>query len=283
MTPSLSRTAPAKLNLGLHVLRRRSDGYHDLETVFLPIAWADHLSARPAAGRSMTCSDAALPTDERNLCLKAAHLLAAHTGTPQGVHLHLDKQVPYGAGLGGGSSDAAATLRLLVDLWQCTVDEATLHALAAQLGSDVPFFLGTGAAYATGRGEVLTPLAYRCPYTFVVVMPPVSVSTPTAYGLLTPHAEDRPDLQRLVTGNDLQHWRRALVNDFEAPLLHRYPEIGVVHAALSNTEAGYVALTGSGAAVFGVFEDPAAAQHTADALAAEGYTVWCGTQTLMSR
>ena len=205
--PLFTASASAKLNLGLHIVRRRPDGFHDLETVFIRIGWADHLTVRPAEALSLTCSDPALPTDGRNLCLKAAHRLAAYTGITQGAHLHLDKQIPYGAGLGGGSSDAATTLRLLAACWECAVDDTTLHALAAELGSDVPFFLGASAAYATGRGEVLAPMDYTCPFTFVVAMPPVSVSTPEAYAAIIPNEANRSDLRQVVASNDLSRWR----------------------------------------------------------------------------
>ncbi|MDX1419144.1 MAG: 4-(cytidine 5'-diphospho)-2-C-methyl-D-erythritol kinase, partial [Rubricoccaceae bacterium] len=150
--------APAKINLGLHVLRRRADGFHDVETVLVPIGWADGLTARPAPGLRFTCSDPALPTDDGNLVVRAARALAGWAGVAPAAALHLAKRVPYGAGLGSGSSDAAHTLRLLARLWGLDVPADALHGLAAGLGSDVPFFLGDGPALATGRGEVLTPL-----------------------------------------------------------------------------------------------------------------------------
>ena len=167
----LTLSAPAKINLGLHVLRKRTDGYHDIETVLHRIAWADTLTLRPSDRLEMTCSDPALPTDTDNLCLQAAHRLADRLGTSQGASIHLEKRVPYGAGLGGGSSDAATTLKGLQQLWEVDVPQEMLHEVAASVGSDVPFFLmETPAAYATGRGDRLTPLrdeeddALRVPY-----------------------------------------------------------------------------------------------------------------------
>ena len=132
-----------------------------------------------------------------------------------------------------------------------------MHALAAELGSDVPFFLYDEAMLATGRGEVLEPLAdepYRLPFALTVVMPPVQVSTATGLRSREPNEEGRPDLRALVCSNDLDRWRRELVNDFEAPILARYPEIRAVRQRLLDAGAGYAALSGSGAAVFGVFE-----------------------------
>ncbi len=276
----LKRQAPAKINLGLHVLRKRPDGFHDLETVFLRIPWADALSARPAPRLSLTCSDASLSTNETNLVMKAARLLAQEYGVRAGAALHLDKRLPYGAGLGGGSSDAAATLRLLVDLWDLQAPEETLRRLAAALGSDVPFFLGPAAAYATGRGERLTPLLdaegtpYRLPFALVVVVPPVHVATAAAYRLVRPRATERPDLRTLVASNDLARWRAALVNDFEDPVFAAYPSVRAVKALLLEAGAGYAALSGSGAAVFGVFEAQAQVLAAAAAARRAGHRVW---------
>lgn len=274
------RLAPAKLNLGLHVLRRRPDGFHDLETVFLRIPWHDHLSAVPDETLSMTCSDPALPTNEGNLCLLAARRLAEACGVARGARLHLDKRLPYGAGLGSGSSDAAATLRLLLDLWDLAVEDETLHAIAADLGSDVPFFLGPEAAYATGRGEVLAPLLdadgdpYQLPFHLVVVVPEAHVPTGRAYGLVTPREADRPDLRAVVASNDPARWRAELVNDFQAPVCAAYPAVQASLALLEDAGADYASLSGSGAAVFGVFEDGTAAEAAAEAARQTGHRVW---------
>ncbi|GAB5537198.1 MAG: 4-(cytidine 5'-diphospho)-2-C-methyl-D-erythritol kinase [Rubricoccaceae bacterium] len=271
------RLAPAKLNLGLHVLRRRPDGFHQLETVFLPIDWADELTTEPSRQLELTTSDPSLPTDDGNLVIRAALALANHVGIEATGRLHLDKRVPYGAGLGSGSSDAAAALRLCAELWSVDVPEAELHQLAASLGSDVPFFLLDGAAHATGRGEMLTPLLdaerapYRCPFWIVVAVPEVLVSTAEAYGLVQPSDANRPDLAELVTSNDLARWRAELVNDFEAPIVARHPEIASALQVLREM-GEYAALSGSGSAVFGVFESEASAREAASVLG--GARVW---------
>lgn len=274
-----TRPAPAKINLGLHVLRRRADGFHDLETVFLPIGWADRLDAAPAEALSLTVSDPALPTDGRNLVVRAARALGAWAGRAPGAALHLEKRVPYGAGLGGGSSDAAAALRLLAAVWGLDVPEAALHDLAAGLGSDVPFFLHDGAMTASGRGEVLAPFLdaggapYRCPFWVVVAVPPVHVPTAEAYGLVTPREAGRPDLAAVVRSNDLGRWRADLVNDFQAPIEAAFPAVGAARGVLTEAGASYTGLSGSGGAVFGVFESEAAAHEAAGALA-ETCRVW---------
>ena len=272
--PPLRRDAPAKLNLGLHVLRRRADGFHDLDTVFLPIGWSDSVSAAAADGLSLTCSDPALPTDSGNLVLRAAAALQRRTGRPHGAALHLDKRVPYGAGLGSGSSDAATTLRLLDALWELGTPGGALAKLALELGSDVPFFLVGAPARAQGRGERLAPIRgadgapWRCPFWLVVAVPPAQVPTARAFGLVTPSDADRPDLVAALLSEDLGRWRAELTNDFQAPIEAAFPGIAEARAALLAAGAGYASLSGSGSAVFGAFEDEGPARAAAEALGA---------------
>jgi len=292
-TASRSRRAPAKINLGLHVLRKRDDGFHDIETVFYRIDWADTVTVEPASDVAMTCSDSTLPVDEGNLCIQAALALKEAAGVEEGVHIHLEKKIPYGAGLGGGSSDAAATLMLLADMW-LNDDQAgsmpraevyaLLHEVGAGIGSDVPFFLEEArAAYATGRGEKLTPLAapgepreFELPYSLVVVAPPVEVSTPEAYQRVTPDDQHRPHLPDVVASLDVARWRRALVNDFELPMVKAFPEIEDARVLLKEAGAAYVSLTGSGSAMYGVFEAEEEATAAADVARTSGYAVGRG-------
>lgn len=277
----LEQTAPAKINLGLHVLRKRTDGFHDLETVFLRIDWADRIQVQPANTLTMSCSDPALPTDERNLCMKAAHLLATTYAVQQGAHIHLDKRVPYGAGLGGGSSDAATTLQLLNTLWSLQLSTKDLHPIAAQLGSDVPFFLEIAAAFGTGRGEILTPLEipetnepYTFPFHLVVVVPDVHVSTADAYRRIHPNATNRPDLRALVVSNDLARWRNHLVNDFEASVFAQHPSLKALKNQMKGLGADYAVMSGSGAAIVGIFREAASAQQTAAHFLGHSLRVW---------
>ncbi len=255
----LVERAPAKINLGLHVLRKRPDGYHDVETVLHRFDWADTITAQPADTLSMTCSDPALPTDEDNLCLQAAHRLAEACDVTSGAELHLEKRVPYAAGLGGGSSDAAATLRLLNRLWDLGAPPEKLRPLAREIGADVPFFLSDApAAYATGRGDDLTPLygedtPYRLPYPVLVAVPSVEIATPDAYAQVTPRAGGRPGLPDLVRTNDLACWRSRLVNDFAPPITDAHPDVAATRSWLNDEGAAYVSLSGSGGAVYGVF------------------------------
>lgn len=279
----LSCKAPAKLNLGLHVLRKRPDGYHDLETVFVLIDWTDRISVAPSDDLALDVDNAILASEEDNLCLKAARLLRLEAGISRGAHINLEKGIPMGAGLGGGSSDAAATLQVLNELWEIGFDEAYLRDLGARIGSDVPVFLHETPAYATGRGEILSTLAnpetgesLAIPYWFAVLKPDVHVSTAEAYSSIQPNDTNRPDLRALVLSLDLARWRSELANDFEPPLVDRHPEIGRAQAILEDAGAGYSAMTGSGSAVFGVFESAEAARVAAEDGRSNGLTSWHG-------
>ena len=283
VVPVPARRAPAKVNLGLHVLRRRPDGFHDLATVFLPLGWADRLSGRKADEITLATSDPGLPTDRSNLVVRAALALRQWAGDPGlGAVLHLEKRVPYGAGLGGGSSDAAAALRLLARLWAVDVSEAELHTLALDLGSDVPFFLDGVAAHGTGRGERLTPLLdadgrpYRCPFWLVVAVPPVHVSTAEAFAGVAPDDGPRPDLASAVASNDLARWRAEVTNDFQGPVEAVHPEVRAAREALLEAGAGHAMLSGTGSAVVGAFESEGAAVDAAEALSAS-CRVWTET------
>ncbi|MCS3632273.1 4-diphosphocytidyl-2-C-methyl-D-erythritol kinase [Salinibacter ruber] len=268
----LAQDAPAKINLGLHVLRRRPDGYHDIETVLHRIDWADTITATPADTLSLTCSDPSLPTDRDNLCLQAAHRLASACDVATGADLHLEKRVPYGAGLGSGSSDAAATLRLLARLWDVAPTSETLQEIGRTIGADVPFFLQDApAAYATGRGDTLSPLSkdgasYRLPFPLLIAVPSAEIATPWAYDRVTPAEANRPDLRRLVLSNDLSRWDEALTNDFAPPVTTAIPAVDAARTALRATDAACVSLSGSGSAVYGLFEETAAARAALQSL-----------------
>ncbi|MBL7979024.1 MAG: 4-(cytidine 5'-diphospho)-2-C-methyl-D-erythritol kinase [Bacteroidetes Order II. Incertae sedis bacterium] len=256
----MKKQAPAKINLGLHVLHKRNDGFHAIETVFLALKWVDELTFSPSDTLSLVCSDARLSTDHTNLCMKAALALQERFQVDRGCRMHLQKNIPFGAGLGGGSSDAATVLRQLAESWRLPVSMTELSEIAASLGSDVPFFLHEQPMFATGRGEILAPLlnADQTPYTFpfhlVVAMPQVAVPTPLAYQLITPNNHLRPDLREVVCTNDPKYWRKALVNDFQIPILAHFPAISHVATLFEETNAVYTSLSGSGAAFFGVFE-----------------------------
>ena len=251
--------AYAKINLGLHVLGKRTDGYHNIETVFRLIDLYDELEIVQAdEGTHFTSNNPELKEDNTNLCVRAANLLRDLTGTHTGVEISLKKRIPIGAGLGGGSSDAAAALRGIAKLWSLEISQSELQTISASLGSDVPFFFVGETAYATGRGEILEPLTLQIPYTILVVTPKIHVSTSWAYSELKPIAGQRKlDLKALLRDRISDHaaLRSQLVNDFEEPVFRTYPEIRTLKESLLNAGAIHAIMSGSGSSVFALFED----------------------------
>jgi 4-diphosphocytidyl-2-C-methyl-D-erythritol kinase len=264
--------APAKINLLLRVLERRADGFHELRTLFQSIALHDTLAVRAVRGPfQLECTDAACPTDRTNLVWRAAARVwtaAGRTGAPRNVAIRLTKRIPMQAGLGGGSSDAAAALRVLGVRWR--VKMSTLRRIAASLGSDVPYFLEGGAVLAVGRGERLFPVADLPAFWVVLVMPGFGISTAEAYRWLdeerrrpVPDRRERDGASASGRGGGAS---REIINDLEAPVVGRRPEIGRLVQALSRAGAVYSGMSGSGSAVFGLFLQRTAADRTARAL-----------------
>lgn len=271
----MTARAYAKINLGLRILRKRSDGFHDLETVFHQIDQYDEIEFRLHENAVILKSThPAVPSDDSNLCVRAAKLLRDLTGTPDGVEIILRKQIPLGAGLGGGSADAAVTLRSLVELWNLDLSPRELHSLALILGSDVPFFLNGGSAYATGRGDLLEPVSLSLPYWILVVTPPIHVSTAWAYKTL---ARNEPLPLRDFKTVLLEHLHHPeilsmqLVNDFEKIVLDAYPDIRRIRERMLNGGMEMACLSGSGSSIFGMTKSEAAAKSLARAF--DGMTV----------
>ena len=246
----------AKINLGLHVLRRTASGFHDLETVFYPVGWSDILEVMPAGTvryrTRLTMSGQSLPGSSRhNLVRRAALLMQERYGLPP-LRLHLHKQIPAGAGLGGGSSDASFVLKALKDLFSLKADEKTLRSLALSLGSDAPFFLLNRPALATGRGEKLIPLSLSLEgYHLLIIYPDLHLNTGRMFRLITPD-DRRPSLQEIITLPP-EEWRGQLVNDFEAVAGKLHPGIPQIIRKLYDAGALYASLSGSGSAVYGIF------------------------------
>ena len=263
--------AYAKINLGLHVLGKRSDGYHSIETVFRLINLYDELEmVQNDQGIHFSSNDPRLSDDRTNLCLRAANLLRDLTGSHTGVEMRLTKRIPIGAGLGGGSSDAAATLRGLTKLWSLDISTEELQTISATLGSDVPFFFTGLTAYATGRGELLESMVLPIPYSILVATPPIHVSTAWAYSSLKLNpAQKRPNLRDLLTASlrDPAELRRKLTNDFEETVFQKHPEIKELKEKLLNGGADLALMSGSGSSVFGLFSSAEKARELASAIA----------------
>lgn len=269
---------PPKVNLYLRVVRRREDGYHELETVFQSIDGGDTLLACPAAALSLSCSDPELPTDERNLALRAALALRARcpAAANRGAALTLIKRVPVGSGLGGGSADAAGALRLLHRLWESPLPPSVLREIAAELGSDVPFFLLGGTAVARGRGEQLEPVLLppgRPPLWLVLLTPPVRIATPWAYAHWRPEAAGGPDLETFLAAlasGEPERIAATLRNDLEPGVAAAVPEIAAARRWLLEQGLPGARMTGSGSAVFGIARDEAQAREVASRSGAPG-------------
>ncbi len=259
----LRLTPFAKINLGLEILRKRSDGYHDINTVFLPITLADELTIEAADTLSVECTEIPIPQED-NLVFKAARLLQAQCNVSRGAKIQLHKKIPTGAGLGGGSSDAAATLRGLCELWNISPGEDTLHAIAAQLGSDVPFFLLDSPAIGNGRGEILDPLLIQLPYTVLIVYPNIHISTAEAYTDV--HlCEEATNYHELFSGEFTPDiLRTKIVNSFEQSTFKRHPELLEIKNNLYGNGAVFSLMSGSGSSMVGFFESKVMATLAAE-------------------
>lgn len=235
----------AKINWSLRITGKRADGFHDLETVFQTISLFDEIEFRDSGELSLTCDDLSIPTDETNLIVRAARAVGATAS------VDLRKRIPAGGGLGGGSSNAAAVLKTLAP------DRDDLPQIALSLGSDVPFFLLGGTAYATGRGEVLTPLPAMADIPLLLVLPEERVSTAAAYSRITRYSEP--------LGVEAYREFASFTNDFEEPVFAIYPRLRDLKERLYAAGAKWAQMSGSGSTIAGAFESAAARDAAAAA------------------
>jgi len=257
----------AKINLGLEVLGRRPDGFHDIRTLFQTIDLADRLEIEATADGAVRLDgdDPSVPWDGTNLIARAARLLQAETGTGAGAVIRVAKAVPPGKGLGGGSSNAAVTLLALNRLWSLGLGQEALAGLALRLGSDVPYFLRGGLCLGESRGEALTPLLDPAPRTCLLVLPPYPISTAEIYAglgpFLTSEAKDSKIMRFLDSGDF-----GLLENDLESVIFRRHPELEGLKRSLRDRGAALSLVTGSGSAVFGLFPGREEAARALDGL-----------------
>lgn len=262
--------SPAKINLSLRVLGKRDDGYHEVRTRMCKLDLCDMIEIEelPSGDTQLTASDPAIPTDESNLALRALRSFEQRTGIRKSWRIHLDKHIPSGAGLGGGSSNAAITLRSLNRLCENPLSNADLLGIAAGIGSDVPFFLlEGGTADATGRGEAVTPVEFPWRLPVVLIKPPFPIPTPWAYKTW---ASSKP-LSGVLYAPQLCPWG-AMVNDLERPVFEKYLLLPTLKSRLleqADTQAAL--MSGSGSTMFAITRTSVAAESIA-ALARE----WCG-------
>ena len=254
----------AKINLGLNIVSKRPDGYHNLETVFYPIPLTDGLEIKSMdqdfpsevpcdlkiTGNAVDCNES------QNLVVKAYDLIANDFNIPR-VHAHLDKKIPSPAGLGGGSSDGAFMIRLLDERFRLNIGVAEMERYAAKLGADSAFFITASPAYATGIGNLLEPIDDSCGcltgYHVVIVKPDIAVSTRDAYRMIMPK---QPSMScRTILQQPIETWKNELINDFEPPVFSRHPELRNIKEHLYSLGADYAQMSGSGSALFGIFKE----------------------------
>jgi 4-diphosphocytidyl-2-C-methyl-D-erythritol kinase len=249
-----------KINLGLNITAKRADGYHDLETVFYPVGWKEVLEIQNSKFKIQNSGGVELTTtgltvdgsSENNLCLKAYNLLKKDHPSLPAIQMHLHKTIPMGAGLGGGSADGAFTLKLLNKKFELNLSEAQLLDYALQLGSDCPFFILNKPCFAIGRGEMLSPVELDLSkYHFVIVHPGIHVSTADAFSKLVPK---KPTVSvKEIVQQPIETWKGLLKNDFEEIVFAQHPEIAAIKNKLYDHGALYASMSGSGSAVFGIF------------------------------
>ncbi len=271
----LRALAPAKINLFLDVGPAKSDGYHSLCSVMQTVSLYDAITVEKVpAGITLHCSDASLPCDEKNLAYRAAKVFFQKSGIKGGISITLEKNIPVASGLAGGSTDAGAVLLLLQRLFDCPISMDTLLHIGGSLGADVPFCMTGGTALCSGRGEVITPLPSLAPMDVVIARDGADVSTPAAYHMLdTAYAGHLPAQPERWETLHVQSWETmqcAMFNIFESVILPMHKEASACKAILSVAGARVAMMSGSGPAVFGIFDGEDSACAAVAALQAAG-------------
>ena len=251
-----------KINIGLRIGSKRADGFHNLSTIFIPIPLTDAVEIIPATsanGKQVIYSQSGIAIDGNeadNLCIKAYYLLQKDFPQLPAVRMHLHKNIPMGAGLGGGSADASFTLQLLNKQFQLNLSTTQLIDYSLQLGSDCPFFIINKPCIATGRGEILEELLLDLSsYTIMLVNPGIHINTGWAFKQLQlSGTESAPDNLTAIIKEPIDSWKNDLINDFELPVFHLHPEIKKIKEVLYSNGAKYAAMSGSGSTIFGIFE-----------------------------
>lgn len=257
--------APAKINIGLNIVSKRADGYHNIETIFYPISLFDNILFEKADSDSFSCNNTSLGKERNNLIIKAKEVLEEEFRTKFPLKIVLEKNIPIGAGMGGGSSDAASALHSINILYDLNLSKEQLNNYALRLGSDVPFFLDPRPSFASGRGEILNVLDFTIDFPILIVNPGIHISTKWAFDNIKPrdpYLHLNHIFQQKIIFANLQD---IITNDFEEVVFYKYPEIAQIKKDLLSREALVSMLTGSGSTVFGIFD------NETKALAAESY------------
>jgi len=256
----ISLKAPAKVNLFLEILGKRDDGYHEIETIMQEIDLADSLQFEETQeGVTLECNDKNIPANQDNLVCKAANLILEECGIRKGVIINLEKNIPVGAGLGGGSSDAATTLKALNSLWKVGLNNEELMGFAAKLGSDIPFFINGKTALCRGRGELITPVEVRNRMDYIILFPRVHISTETIYkNLKIDLTKKRKDVSFFLDAlkySEVASISKLLFNRLEEIIFATYPDLLQVKSTLESFDFCGLSISGSGSAFFGLCND----------------------------
>ena len=256
----ISLKAPAKVNLFLEILGKRDDGYHEIETIMQEIDLADSLQFEETQeGVTLECNDKNIPANQDNLVCKAANLILEECGIKKGVLINLEKNIPVGAGLGGGSSDAATTLKALNSLWKVGLNNEELIEFAAKLGSDIPFFINGKTALCRGRGELITPVEVRNRMDYIILFPRVHISTETIYkNLKIDLTKKRKDVSFFLDAlkySEVAGISKLLFNRLEEIIFATYPDLLQVKSTLESFDFCGLSISGSGSAFFGLCND----------------------------
>jgi 4-diphosphocytidyl-2-C-methyl-D-erythritol kinase len=258
--------APAKINLGLQIIGKRNDGYHNIHSLFFPIkSIADILTIELAQSLTLNCSQELDIPNENNIVWKAANLLKQRYNIDMGAKISLQKNIPHGAGLGGGSSDAATILKALQLLWDIDISPKELSDIASELGSDVPFFLQDHPALIQGRGEIVHPFMFSCEWTILIVFPVIYSNTSLAYAGLDTSNFPKIEVNFInalqQSKDDCSKMKDLLFNDFEYSIFTQFPELAEIKSQLYTQGAFFAGMSGSGSTMFGLFLDTTTA-HT---------------------
>lgn len=262
-----------KINLGLHVLERLPTGYHRIETGLGFIEWSDRFEVEPADRFTLKLSDPGIPAGDENLIAKAYGAFETYIGLERHYSFSITKSVPAGAGLGGGSSNAALTMRILNKLEDTALSTDELIDLSRDLGSDIAFFLKGETGIAAGMGHEIEPLPIQPECWIVTVFPGFESLTADAYGRSSPNPEPEIPLKTVLTEEPLEEWRYLLQNDLEAPVIAQHGQIGAIRDQLYEFGAGYASMTGSGSAVYGLFDQDFVAVQAYESFRELGFRV----------
>lgn len=254
---NLTINTPAKINFGLNVTSKRSDGFHNIETIFYPLNIYDTITFSESDKFIFETDNETLNSGNDNLIMKAKIELEDYSKKELNVKIHLSKKIPIGAGLGGGSSDAAAVLKTLNKLFRLNIDSFRLDEMAAKIGSDVPFFLNPYPSFASSRGEVLEQIDFKIDYSIFLINPGIFVSTKWAYEKIKPEKPKLSLIELYKSGRlRLENFKEFIINDFEKPVMEEFQAIRQLKDELYEMGADFALMSGSGSSLFAIFKNP---------------------------